>query len=125
MHVQPRDPENDEFLVIACDGIWDVMSNEDCGAYIKREVEAGNPTLVDVRRVSRCFGCAVTSPFPLPSLCACNVVSPVCLSSCHVWRGGATMQLCNAVIMECLRLGSRDNMSVIIVAFPAAPTPSP
>lgn len=24
----PRSPEGDEFLIVACDGIWDVMSNE-------------------------------------------------------------------------------------------------
>jgi serine/threonine protein phosphatase PrpC len=48
IHVEPRDHDEDQYLVIACDGIWDVMSNEDCGAYIKREVEAGNPTLGDV-----------------------------------------------------------------------------
>jgi hypothetical protein len=33
-------------------------------------------------------------------------------------------QLCESLLMECLRLGSRDNMSVIIVAFRAADKPS-
>ena len=29
----------DEFLVLACDGIWDVMSNEDVVAFIKRRLQ--------------------------------------------------------------------------------------
>lgn len=29
-----RDDEVDEFIVIGCDGIWDVMSNEEVGDYI-------------------------------------------------------------------------------------------
>jgi serine/threonine protein phosphatase PrpC len=28
--VQNRDPKEDEFIVIACDGIWDVQTNQDC-----------------------------------------------------------------------------------------------
>uniref|UniRef100_A0A0A9W309 Protein phosphatase 1A n=1 Tax=Lygus hesperus TaxID=30085 RepID=A0A0A9W309_LYGHE len=35
MSGQDRDEENDEFLVLACDGIWDVMSNEDVCDYIQ------------------------------------------------------------------------------------------
>lgn len=33
--LQDRSEENDEFLVLACDGIWDVMSNEDVCDYIR------------------------------------------------------------------------------------------
>lgn len=32
--VRDRDDDHDEFLVLACDGIWDVMSNEDLCQYI-------------------------------------------------------------------------------------------
>lgn len=28
--LQTRNPEQDEFVVVACDGIWDVMSNQEC-----------------------------------------------------------------------------------------------
>jgi protein phosphatase 1B len=31
----------DEFIVLACDGIWDVMSNEDVGAFVHRKVAEG------------------------------------------------------------------------------------
>lgn len=33
--IQDRDEENDEFMVLACDGIWDVMSNEDVCDYVR------------------------------------------------------------------------------------------
>lgn len=33
IYVERRTPE-DEFLIIACDGIWDVISNEDLCSYI-------------------------------------------------------------------------------------------
>ena len=29
-----RDSETDEFLVLACDGVWDVMSNEDICSFV-------------------------------------------------------------------------------------------
>lgn len=32
--VRDRDDTQDEFLVLACDGVWDVMSNEDLCQYI-------------------------------------------------------------------------------------------
>ena len=33
--LKDRDEANDEFLILACDGIWDVMSNEDVCDYIR------------------------------------------------------------------------------------------
>mgnify|MGYP006091663967 CR=1 FL=1 len=32
---------NDEFLILACDGIWDVMSNEECSAYVRSKMAEG------------------------------------------------------------------------------------
>jgi hypothetical protein len=45
IHVEAREPAEDQYLVLACDGIWDVMSNEDCAKYIKDEVAMGVPNL--------------------------------------------------------------------------------
>ena len=36
--VVPRNSEEDEFLVLACDGIWDVMSNEDLCKFIHTQM---------------------------------------------------------------------------------------
>jgi len=33
--VHDRDDERDEFLVLACDGVWDVMSNEDVCDFVR------------------------------------------------------------------------------------------
>jgi serine/threonine protein phosphatase PrpC len=38
--IEPRDGM-EEFLVIACDGIWDVMSNDDICAYIRDHMKNG------------------------------------------------------------------------------------
>lgn len=37
--VQERDKQLDEFLILACDGIWDVMSNEDLCAYVRNRLQ--------------------------------------------------------------------------------------
>lgn len=77
--VKDRDEENDEFLVLACDGVWDVMSNEDVCDYIRSRL-------------------AITDDLEA---------------------------ITNQVIDTCLYKGSRDNMSIVLVLFPAAPLPSP
>jgi len=78
-YVKERQPENDQFLVLACDGVWDVMTNEDI----------------------------------------CNFIT-------HRMKVNDNLEtICNEVIDTCLYKGSRDNMSIIIIAFPAAPTVDP
>jgi len=77
--VHERDSATDHYLVLACDGIWDVMENEQVGEYIKSKVAAG---VADMG------------------------------------------ELADMLIRECLALGSRDNMSVVLVELPAAPKPT-
>lgn len=77
--VEPRCPDEDEFLVLACDGIWDVMTNEDVCKFIHYQL-----TLTD----------------DLTKVAA-------------------------SVVDHCLFKGSRDNMSIVLITFPAAPKPIP
>lgn len=78
-YIKERQPEIDQFLVLACDGVWDVMTNEDI----------------------------------------CNFIS-------HRMKVHDNLEtICNEVIDTCLYKGSRDNMSIIIIAFPACPTVDP
>lgn len=42
---QRRDSSEDEFIVIACDGIWDVMSNVGCVANVKKLFEEGESNM--------------------------------------------------------------------------------
>lgn len=63
------------FIVLACDGIWDVMTNEELAAFI--------------------------------------------LGRMHVTDD--LTEIANNVLDMCLFKGSKDNMSLIIIAFPSAP----
>jgi len=78
-YIKERNVEKDEFLVLACDGVWDVMSNEDICDFITARMKVND-----------------------------NLET-----------------ICNEVIDTCLYKGSRDNMSIIIVAFPACPKVDP
>lgn len=75
VYVETRDLENDEFLVLACDGIWDVMTNDELCDFVRDRMH-------------------LTDDLEL---------------------------ICNYVIDTCLSKGSRDNMSIVIVAFEGAP----
>lgn len=33
--------EDDEFMVLACDGVWDLMSNEECVAFVRERIQSG------------------------------------------------------------------------------------
>uniref|UniRef100_A0A2P2I3V6 Protein phosphatase 1B-like n=2 Tax=Hirondellea gigas TaxID=1518452 RepID=A0A2P2I3V6_9CRUS len=78
LYVEKR-TEEDQFLVLACDGIWDVMTSEDVCVFIHSRF-------------------AITNDLEL---------------------------ITNQVIDTCFNKGSRDNMSVVIVAFPNAPKVEP
>nr|SVE74103.1 EOG090X03VW [Daphnia barbata] len=77
IYVETRKPEEDQFLVLACDGIWDVMTNEDLCQFIRHQL-----TITD-----------------------------------------ELSKVCSAVVDHCLFKGSRDNMSIVLITFPAAPKP--
>merc|ERR1719293_288746 len=78
-YIKERDESRDEFLVLACDGVWDVMSNEEICSFIGHRMRVHD-----------------------------NLET-----------------ICNEVIDTCLYKGSRDNMSIIIIAFPSAPKVDP
>lgn len=43
--VYPRDMQGDEFVVLACDGVWDVASNEDCTQFLQTLLSEGETDL--------------------------------------------------------------------------------
>lgn len=77
IYVEARKPDEDQFLVLACDGIWDVMTNDDLCAFVSQQL-----TITD-----------------------------------------DLAKVCSAVVDNCLFKGSRDNMSIVLITFPAAPKP--
>jgi serine/threonine protein phosphatase PrpC len=70
--VMSRDYDKDDFILLACDGIFDVMSNVTCIKFVQTKLKK-NPT---------------------------NPKS-----------------VCCALLKRCLELGSRDNMSAVLVLF--------
>jgi serine/threonine protein phosphatase PrpC len=70
-----RDPSKDELLILACDGIWDVMTNQECCDALRQLLLEGEKDMGNV--------------------------AEECL-------------------MMCLDKESKDNMSAVVVAFPAA-----
>jgi serine/threonine protein phosphatase PrpC len=46
--VYPRDEKNDEFMVLACDGVWDVASNEQCGSMVQTILNEGENNIGSV-----------------------------------------------------------------------------
>lgn len=47
--VEPRDPSNDEFILVACDGIWDVKSSSEACDFVRRRLAKGmeTPSIVE------------------------------------------------------------------------------
>uniref|UniRef100_A0A915BBU8 PPM-type phosphatase domain-containing protein n=1 Tax=Parascaris univalens TaxID=6257 RepID=A0A915BBU8_PARUN len=75
----PRNPEVDEFLLLACDGIYDVMDNAELCDFVQSRLRITD----DLSNVA------------------------------------------NQILDACLSKGSRDNMTVILVCFDAAPKVDP
>jgi len=43
--VYPREKEKDEFIVVACDGVWDVASNRQCAEFVQTMLSGGEMDL--------------------------------------------------------------------------------
>uniref|UniRef100_A0A8R1DTE9 PPM-type phosphatase domain-containing protein n=1 Tax=Caenorhabditis japonica TaxID=281687 RepID=A0A8R1DTE9_CAEJA len=76
VYIRERNKDTDEFMVVACDGIYDVMTNEELAEFVRDRLVVHQ----DLREV------------------------------------------CDDVLDECLVKGSRDNMTLVMVCFPAAPS---
>ncbi|KAL7487651.1 hypothetical protein ACHAWX_000209, partial [Stephanocyclus meneghinianus] len=87
-----RQQETHMYLVLACDGIWDVMSNEEVGLFVANKV-------VEYCANGLCF--------------EENEHNDLAPSSVLAKVGDALLELC-------LDKKSKDNLSVLIVAFPAS-----
>ncbi|KAG1653465.1 Protein phosphatase 1B [Nymphon striatum] len=100
--VQERDHEKDEFIVFACDGIWDVMSNEELCDFIRSRLRITNN---------------------LESIC--NQVIDTCLYKQILNEEiNPTLDI-EETVTEMLTAGSKDNMSIVLVIFPGVPSVSP
>lgn len=46
--VYPRSPDGDEFIILACDGIWDVASNKQCADFVQVLLSEGEGDLGNI-----------------------------------------------------------------------------
>jgi serine/threonine protein phosphatase PrpC len=93
----------DEFIVLACDGIWDVMSSQEVCDKVREMLLTGPPPPPPPDETPGAEDGPSSGPPSEP---------PRPPPPPRPWDLGA---VCECLIDHCLRLGSRDNMSVIIV----------
>ena len=98
--VRERKDDEDMYLILACDGIWDVMSNDEVGLFV-------------ARRVAELLGWTSASA---GTESAGNELP----ANNNTTQGEVLARVGDDLLAECLRKGSRDNMSVMIVALPAS-----
>ncbi len=92
--VRERMDDEDMYLILACDGIWDVMSNEEVGEFVARRVAERENW--------------VRSSNPDED------------SSNNKVEGEVLARVGDDLLQLCVDKNSRDNMSALIVAFPAS-----
>lgn len=90
----------EEFLVLACDGVWDVITNDELCAYVRKLMRNGEKNVKNIAVELLDFSFDA-GRYEIRAVC-----KPLDHGKTH---------LCHA-------LGSRDNMSVVLVKFPMAPT---
>ena len=95
----------DLFLVLACDGVWDVMTNDEVGRFVVRGVE-------EFTAMNGVSASASSLDF--------DENNPADNYGDNSVQGEVLAQVGDDLLAECLRKGSRDNMSVLIVALPAS-----
>jgi serine/threonine protein phosphatase PrpC len=86
---------DDQYLILASDGLWDVMSNEEVGTFITR-----SPPL----------------PFPSP---------PVLFISRRISQRNEFQYLARDLCDEAILLGSSDNITVLVIDLRSEPPHHP
>ena len=113
--------EEDEFLVLACDGVWDVMTNEDICQFVAARMRITDDLeLIANEVIDTCLHKVGTLLHELSTWdISTFIVYP--LKESFTYQSS----LKESFTYQSLSLqGSRDNMSIIIIAFPAAPKAS-
>ena len=106
-----RDAAHDEFVIVACDGIWDVQSNRDAVQTVGDLFQEGESDVglicEEVRRKMYHFWCEIERPIP------CSMFH---------WTKFQLTDFSFNLSKFCdlgLSLGSKDNMTALVIKFEA------
>ncbi len=108
----PRSPE-DEFVFLACDGVWDVISSQQACDFIRDKVTL-SPHLPSILKKFSSHPCLGNSSL------AMNLSSIVLHCSLQLLGMACVSDVCAAVVDHCLSRGSTDNITAVLVCFAAA-----
>ena len=107
--------DNDQFVILACDGLWDVMDARSAVNMIHSSLQAGSDLQV-VRCVCVCVWCVHV----LAQVCSrMAAVLSKKLNLDHFWTHGAKQGAAKALTDQALKCGSEDNITAMIVALTA------
>jgi len=120
IEVRERDDEEDMYLVLACDGVWDVMSNDEVGAFVARQVAISLGWVRDGDAATNDDGNGSENDKEPKSSFENSNTSRNGAANKNSVQGEVLARVGDDLLAECLRKGSRDNMSVLIVALPAS-----
>lgn len=129
--VHERHLHDDYVLIVACDGVWDTMSNDEAAVFVQEYLE--KPTRFSIQDY-------LTADGPISKRRKLdandddddddnNVTTSSSSDSSDDGEGGtdadderAALKTASALISVSLAKGSMDNISAIVVKFPAAET---
>lgn len=106
---------SDEFLLLCCDGIWDVMSNEDAVEFVSSHLK------VSSEQFHSHFSMQLVVTPHVKDVFSFNFPFLFFGSLCHSQAGVPAPIICERLLDHCLNKNSKDNMSACLVVLPGAP----
>jgi len=107
---EPR-TETDAFIVLACDGIWDVCTSQEAVSFLGPRIETHAHRIYTAGRTHACATAAAT---PSVESASAGAGEEGCVDWVDAARQAAA-QACDELVEECFQRGSTDNMTLMVV----------